>query len=410
MKWIRFGRRELFAASAIVLVSLALACGILAPRGAMAAYVEQTLHTFCSQDNCADGASPYGGYGSLIMDGAGNLYGTTYLGGANQLGTVFQLTPSGTGWRENILYSFCSQNNCADGAWPNAGLIMDGTGNLYGTTRSGGVNCTDVSPPGCGTVFELSPTGAGWTETVLYNFCSQSNCVDGGLPRANVIMDTTGNLYGTTDCCGSYYAGTVFQLTPSETGWSAKVLHSFGSQSDDGTNPGGLIMDGAGNLYGTTLGLVARGFNYCGTVFQLAPGATGWTETVLYQFNNPCGDNPAGLIMDANGLLYGTTYSNDSFRQGGHGSVFTLTPNSAGWAFSIIYPFCSQSNCIDGARPRAGLIMDGAGNLFGTTGAGGANDAGTVFRLTPAGTGWSEKVLYSFCSDRRQRVVSQLPL
>jgi uncharacterized repeat protein (TIGR03803 family) len=186
------------------------------------------------------------------MDGAGNLYGTTVYGGAKDSGTVFELTPSGTGWTEKVLYNFCAQSNCADGATPLAGLIMDGAGNLYGTTKGGGANSQSVA--GCGTVFELMPNASktAWTETVLYSFCSQSGCADGFGSDASLIMDRAGNLYGTSDFIGSSVYGVVFELTPAGTGWKETVLHSFGT-ADGGGPVASLIMDGAGNLYGTTL-------------------------------------------------------------------------------------------------------------------------------------------------------------
>jgi uncharacterized repeat protein (TIGR03803 family) len=191
----------------------------------------------------------------LIMDAAANLYGTTYHGGTSGGGVVFKLAPDGT---ETVLYSFCSQFNCADGDHPSAGLIMDGAGNLYGTTYYGGTS-------GGGVVFKLAPDG---TETVLYSFCSQSNCADGSDPEAGLIMDGAGNLYGTTSDGGGTFGGVVFKLAPDGT---ETVLYSFCSQSGcaDGSYPeAGLIMDGAGNLYGTTLG---GGTSGTGVVFMVTP-------------------------------------------------------------------------------------------------------------------------------------------
>ena len=177
----------------------------LTPRG-----VETVLYSFCAQTNCADGALPEAAGPSLIVDKRGNLYGTTAAGGANNIsfpggvGTVFELMPSGT---ETLLYSFCAQTNCTDGATPTAGLIMDKAGNLYGTTFHGGGTSDD------GTVFELTHRG---TETVLYSFCAQTDCGDGALPQAGLIMDKAGNLYGTTVQGGAnnFLGGVVFQLTP----------------------------------------------------------------------------------------------------------------------------------------------------------------------------------------------------
>jgi hypothetical protein len=210
---------NLFLAGLSVLVAGALTAATAEPRGGTAPSTkEQTLYDFCSQTNCVDGMLPIAG---LIMDGAGNLYGTALGGvydGAAGAGTVFQLTPTNTGWSEKVPYSFCSESNCADGHFPIAGLIMDASGSLYGTTNGGGA-CT-YNIRGCGVVFQLRPTGTGWSEQVLYNFCSQSNCVDGQGPNGGLIMDASGNLYGTTA-----YGGTAARSerqgapTPTAAAW-----------------------------------------------------------------------------------------------------------------------------------------------------------------------------------------------
>jgi uncharacterized repeat protein (TIGR03803 family) len=232
----------------------------LAPDG-----TETVLYSFCSQSNCTDGQLPHAG---VIADKAGNLYGTTD-GGAiikgYEYGTVFKLAPDGT---ETVLYNFCSQTNCADGANPIAGLIMDSGGNLYGTAEYGGGTITNACPMGCGTVFKLAPDG---TETVLYSFCSQTNCADGAFPFAGVIADAKGNLYSTTftggdgsSCYYGYGCGTVFEVKPSG---KETVLYAFKDSSGDGEYPSaGLLMDSAGNLYSTTYGGGAASY---GTVFKL---------------------------------------------------------------------------------------------------------------------------------------------
>ncbi len=212
------GLYAMFLAGVFALATGALPVVTAAPRdGAAPSITEQVLYSFCSQSNCADGANPFA-YGGLIMDTSGNLYGTTSVGGnATGGGTVFQLTPSDTGWSETVLYSFCSQTRCADGLYPYGDLIMDEAGNLYGTTWRGGSGTQLIS----GVAFELTPdsTGTAWTETVLYNFCSQSNCADGGGPFAGLLMDASGNLYGTTNVGGNFNnkcavqgCGTVFAL------------------------------------------------------------------------------------------------------------------------------------------------------------------------------------------------------
>jgi len=350
---------------------------------------EKVLHNF---GNGTDGYHPEAG---LILDAAGNLYGTTYWGGNYGDGTVFELTPNGSGgWTETVLYNFCSQTGCADGANPAAGLIFDAAGNLYGTTYGGGTYNYYCSG-GCGTVFKLTPqAGGGWTETVLHSFGNVLG--DGFLPDAGLIFDVAGNLYGTTYAGGAYGQGAVFELTPTGGGgWTVNVLFSF--NYTDGFGPSAaLIFDAAGNLYGTTI----LGGNYgAGTVFELTPNPSGgWTETVLHSFNRNGTDGwypEAGLILYAAGNLYGTTYWGGTQWCGGSGcgTVFELTVRYGGWAYTVLHSFSGG----DGAGPSAGLILDAAGNLYGTTSAGGVNGVGTVLELTPiAGGGWTEQVLHNF--------------
>jgi uncharacterized repeat protein (TIGR03803 family) len=372
-------------------------------------WTETLLYSFCKagQPNCADGADPLA---VLIFDAAGNLYGTTQGGGAYAAGTVFELTPTvGGGWTEQVLHSF---GEGTDGANPYAGLIVDAAGNLYGTTQAGG-NYTAYCPEnGCGTVFELTPSGGGnWAETVLYSFCSQANCADGMTPQAGLIFDAVGDLYGTTYQGGTFAShcnsgcGTVFELTPTAGGgWTGAVLYSFGGLPD-GSNPtAGLIFDAAGNLYGTANygGVVGEG-----TVFELTPSGGGnWAETVLYSFcsQSDCVDGSvpaAGLIFDAAGNLYGTAIGGGNY-QGG--TAFELTPTAGGgWTEEVLHSF---GNGTDGFWPHAGLIFDARGNLYGTTrgafyyectGINHFPNCGTVFELTPtAGGNWTETLLHRF--------------
>ncbi len=325
----------------------------LAPDGS-----ETVLYSFAGG---SDGAGPLAG---LIADSAGNLYGTTAKGGGagcggHGCGTVFKLTPDGT---ETVLYSFAGGN---DGISPVAGLITDSAGNLYGTTQLGGKNHF-------GTVFKLAPDG---TETVLYRFCFQGDpCTDGGSPYAGLIKDKAGNLYGTTAEGGTYSGGTVFRLAPDG---SETVLYSFARGSDGAYPKAGLIADSAGNLYGTTAsgGGTGCGGYGCGTVFKLAPEGT---ETVLYAFTGNDGAYPeAGVITDSAGNFYGTT------QQGGtndNGTVFKLAPDGTE---TVLYSFAGGS---DGSLPFAGLIADKKGHLYGTTSEGGSTrcygfGCGTVFKL-----------------------------
>jgi uncharacterized repeat protein (TIGR03803 family) len=337
---------------------------------------ERVLYSF---NNGADGGYPQA---SLVMDTRGNLYGTTYGGGgAYGKGTVFQLSHKvGGGWAETVLYSFCSQEYCGDGANPRAGLIFDAAGHLYGTTQNGrGGN-------GYGVVFELRQQGVRlWTEKGLHGF---SGLGDGGDPTAGLIFDAAGNLYGTTVGGGAYFGGTVFELSPTASGgWTYKVLHSFAAL-DQGPWAG-VIIDSSGNLYGTTSTGGAYGY---GKVFELSPQAGGgWMEQVLYSFNGGDGSSPfTGLIFDTVGNLYGTTGQGGAH---GMGTVFELTPGAGGWTEQLLHDF----NGSDGSGPSSGLTIDAYGNLYGTTGGGGTYGNGTVFELLPqAGGGWTEKVLHSF--------------
>jgi len=353
-------------------VLLVAALGALVIAGQVAqAQTESVLYGFCSQANCADGFHPND---ALIMDAEGNLYGTTLQGGAYDLciggcGTAFKLSPSGI---ETVLHSF--GDNATDGQSPISELIMDTDGNLYGTTYAGGAY-------GVGTVFELSPAG---TETILHSF-RKKNGKDGYTPYAGLIMDAEGNLYGTTYAGGAHGQGTVFELSSSgiET-----ILHSFAGHETDGAHPlAGLTMDAKGNLYGTTVG----GGDYkgchggCGTVFEVSAGGT---ETILHSFAKKGNDGrgpSAGLIMDASGNLYGTT---DLGGAHFYGTVFELTPDGTE---TVLYSFCSQGglNCTDGANPVGTLVMDTEGNLYGAT----ALYEGTVFEFAPNST---ETVLHSF--------------
>ncbi len=300
-----------------------------------------------------------------------------------------QTPATGGGWTEKVLHSF--NPNGVDGLASWAGLIFDAAGNLYGTTGGGG---TDNG----GTVFELTPSpnavGGGWTVKILYSF--KFNGEDGVGPLAGLTFDAAGNLYGTNAYRGPSDGGTVFELTPSPNAvggrWTEKVLHSFGSGTDGAGPHASMIFDAAGNLYGTTQG---GGTYSWGTVFELTPTEGGnWTEKVLYSFNPSGGDGYypfASLIFDAAGNLYGTTGGGGA---SGDGTVFELTPTVVGnWTEKVLHSF----NFTDGADPLAALIFDAAGNLYGTTFYGGTYNEGTVFKLTPtAGGGWTEEVLHSF--------------
>jgi uncharacterized repeat protein (TIGR03803 family) len=294
---------------------------------------------------------------------------------------------------ESVLYSFCAQTNCIDGDEPVAGLVFDQKGNLYGTTTLGGTH-------GSGVVFKLTPKGK---EIVLHTFCEQGgNCADGQWPLGGLVFDLKGNLYGTTESGGAHSGGVVFKLTPEGR---YIVLYSFCAQTNctDGDEPvAGVVFDQKGNLYGTTL--YGGGQLCCGVVFRLTPEGK---EEVLHSFcaQTNCTDGAlpsGGLIFDQKGNLYGTTSGggpyNPSACTGEHGYygcgiVFTLTPKGKE---TVLYNFCVRTNCTDGEMPYAGLVFDQKGNLYGTTLFGGAYSGGAVFKLTPGG---KETVLYSFCQE-----------
>jgi uncharacterized repeat protein (TIGR03803 family) len=357
--------------------------------------IEQVLYTFTAN---GDGWGPYA---SLITDSAGNLYGTTKGGGSANFGIVFKLTSNGGSYTESVLNSF--KGGTSDGASPYAALIMDSAGNLYGTTTAGGSNnCSG----GCGTVFKLSPDGTGgYTESVLYSFVGGTS--DGANPYAGLISDSTGNFYGTTTTGGSNNCsggcGTVFKLSPGGGGtYTESVLYSFVGGTSDGANPyAGLITDSTGNFYGTT---TAGGSNNCnggcGTVFKLSPNGGNYTESVLYSFKGGTSDgaNPyAGLIMDSAGNFYGTTTSG-----GSGGTVFKLAPSGGGYTESVLYNL-PGFGITDGASPYGSLAMDSSGNLYGTTASGGSPDCndgcGTVFKVAPNGTGgYTGSISYDFLS------------
>jgi uncharacterized repeat protein (TIGR03803 family) len=337
------------------------------------------------------------------MDKAGNLYGTTQDGGTGSgckqsgCGTVFELVPSNGKWTEKVLHSFCTMSGCPDGWFPWAGLIADSAGDLYGTTYYGG-NC---EPPGCGTVFELIPHNGKWTEKVLYKFCSTSSCPEGRFPRGRVILDTAGNLYGTTNQGGAHGVGAVFELVSHNGKWTEKELHIFNDDGKDGQLPyAGLIRDNAGNLYGTTgaggTRMCASNTITCGTVFELTPGNGKWTEKVLHRFNDKDGAGPEdSLIMDASGNLYGTTESGGANSCSlGCGTVFELIPGSGKWMEKVLYSFSSSGSL--GNTPVAGLIVDSGGNLYGTATSGGTYGDGTAFELIRKNGRWTETLLHAF--------------
>ena len=343
-------------------------------------WTADVLHSFVGG---LDGAGPEAG---LIFDGTGSLYGTTEFGGIGDCGTVFRLTPDSHGkWTENVIYSFPSDGSA--GLSPQADLMFDAQGNLYGTTSQGGYNGRCANQ--CGTVFELTPQANGsWAETTIHAFTGPP---DGGNPSSGLVLDA-GDFYGVTEyggtgSCrytypsGSYAGGcgTVYRLTHnSDGGWTENVIYSFvggGGRGKDAS--GGLLFDDKGHLLGTSL----AGGDGLGTVFELehVPGR-GWQEDELHIFYGvPDGAAPTGtMIADANGDLFGVT--NNEGRRRGNSIVFRLQHSGNGWKEKILHTF---SGTPDGENPSAGLVSDSQGRLYGTTSAGGSNNFGAVYEITP---------------------------
>jgi uncharacterized repeat protein (TIGR03803 family) len=371
-------------------LALAVVVALTMCAPAYAAPKYQVLHSF----NGTDGSGPWGG---VILDETGNVYGATADGGIGECGggpgcgLVFELTrQAGGNWTETVLYSF--RGGASDGEASFGNLVFDNAGNLYGTTNAGGTYDD-------GTVFELTPDAGGWSESVLHSFGTR----DGGRvdPTAGPIVSPEGDLYGTTPGGGINKGGVAFELAPSSGGWDETVLHSFrlvayGHPAPGGSNPyAGLILDASGNLYGTTQwGGIACAGEGCGTVYELKRTSGGWNKIVLHRFNNNGKDGVepgwGALFMDASGNLYGTT------RGGGccGGVVFKLTPKPRGqWQETVLYAFQGGA---DGYEPNAGVVVDKAGNLYGSTDYGGQG-CGVIYKLAPRPKGkWKYTVLYSF--------------
>jgi|HubBroStandDraft_6_1064221.scaffolds.fasta_scaffold71993_2 uncharacterized repeat protein (TIGR03803 family) len=343
------------------------------------AQIFQTLVEFDGND----GAVPYGG---VVQGVNGNFYGTTSGDGTNYYGTIFEVTPAG---HLIILYSFCSQPNCTDGASPASGLAQAGNGNFYGTTSIRGANDE-------GTVFEITAAGR---LTTLYSFCSQTNCTDGATPSAGLVQASNGNFYGTTLVGGTNAAGTVFEISPAG---KLTTLYSFCSKPScaDGERPqAGLVQAENGKLYGTTY---TGGVHGAGTIFEVVP-AGGLTTVYNFCSRPNCTDGayPAsGVVQATNGKLYGTTTVGgvNCLGSGGCGTIFEVAPTGK---VTTRYSFCSKPNCSDGQIPGSGLVQATDGNLYGTTANGGINclpgvNCGTIFEINPSG---KLTTLYNFCSQ-----------
>ena len=368
----------------------------------------QVIHNFTNQGT--DGATPYGG---PIFDRFGNLVGTTYLGGTYGSGSVYKLSRHGSSWTYTSLYSLkgitdgagpafgslaigpkgslfattegggylgtafevCPASNCksretvvhsfghgTDGIEPIGGLAFDAAGNFYGTTLLGGTLAN-------GTVFQGTWSGTGWIVRQIYDFGASST--DAVNAVAGVTIDPQGNLYGTTSFGGTFGVGAIYKLTPSGSGWTESILYNF-QGTDDGQNPvGGVILDQAGNLYGTTFD---GGTNGGGTVYELSPSGT---FNVLYSFVGGYGGPYNKLTFDAQGNLYGFTNAEGLY---GFGSIFKLSPGTSGWTLTDLHDF---TNGTDGGLPYGSVAVDTNGNVFGTAVTGGSDNQGVLFEITP---------------------------
>jgi uncharacterized repeat protein (TIGR03803 family) len=362
-------------------------------RGAKSLRFKQ-LYKFCSQLNCTDGVSP----GALIIDTAGNIYGIGSGGGDTGHGVLFRLIHGSKSWKYERLYSFCGAGgSCVDGSHPagtdtgasgalayvgaSSGQPFDGVSQLFGTTVEGGAN-------GAGVAYALSPNGASWGESVLYDFCSQSFCSD-GQQAGNLIARSSKILYGTT---GSGH-GSVFKLTAGSPRWALSTLYAFCPASDCATGevPNTLAMDSSGNLFGLTVqggaGAQCTVGGGCGVAFEMTPARRGkWQEKVVYNFCSLlyCSDGAqpsSGLVLDAADDLFGATNlggSSNCFSDSQCGLVFKIQGN----AESVLHTFCPVAGCSgEGTTPEAAPVMDSSGNLYGTTTFGGTYGGGTVYQL-----------------------------
>lgn len=376
----RFGSTKLAATTFRGALTLAVLSALLLLAAHPAqAQTETVLYNFTGGN---DGAQPEA---SLTFHN-GNLYGTTQTGGILGYGVVFELSPNGSGgWNQTVLHQFAlGEIPPPDGGFPTSNVIFDSAGNIYGTTMFGGpADCGD-----CGTVFELTPNGTSWTQTILYSFAGGN---DGLHPQSGLTMDAAGNLYGTTLLGGPNNAGTVFELSRSGDGWTEKIIYAPAVDDSIGMYAG-LAMDAAGNLYG------ASG----ATVFELSPnGNGGWNPTVLVTFapSSKEGFDAEGTpVFDQTGNLYGTTAWGGA---NNYGAVYKLSRENGTWQESVLYSF--PSNRAEGSHPWGGVVLDAAGNIYGTAMNGGPNSTyclhtcGTVFELSPvAGGGYQEKTLWGF--------------
>jgi uncharacterized repeat protein (TIGR03803 family) len=370
-------RNQSLAAAAVFGLVMLLTSTVLLTQSASA----QTFKSLFTFNRASNGTNPYAG---LVMDRAGNLYGTTAFCVTGCGGTVYRLSNQPSGWSMTTLYSFAAG---LDGAQPLDAVVFGSDGGIYGTTGlGGGYACGGY---GCGTVFRLTPSpiacttsSCSWAETVLHRF---TGAPDGNDPYNSVIFDVSGAMYLTTRTGGQYDVGAVVKLIPSN-GWTESVIYDFQlSGMNDYWPESGLILDSTGSFYGTA---TWGGGHSVGTVYKLVPSTHGWVQDTLYSFGcQSDGAIPtATLTFDRSGNLYGTSNA----CSGWGGAVFMMTPSNGGWSFSVLHSFVGD------ASPLSSVIMDAAGNLYGTTCVGGTSGMGNVFRLTPSESGWIYTSLHDF--------------
>jgi uncharacterized repeat protein (TIGR03803 family) len=361
------------SATVLSLFTAVLLLGISAAR----ASTTEVIYSFAGEED--------GEYADtdVAVDGAGNLYGSTVLGGDFGGGTVWKLAPSGNTWVHTVLYSFTGS---ADGGEPYKGVTVDGQGNLYGTAVTGGSGSCEG---GCGVVYKLTNSGGTWTQTVIHAFTGGD---DGSGAGARVAVDSQGNVYGMTPTGGAFGLGTIYQLHPRANGnYVLKVIHTFTGGADGSSGSAGKMIIRGGQLYGAATTGGAFG---SGVVFQLRPTEVGeWDFKTLYSFRGqPDAVFPYGaLLFDSSGNIYGTTYYGGA---NGLGAVYQLAPRSTGeWRERVLYSFGSGG---DGNSPISQLTFDSAGNLYGTTSEGGLG-SGTIFQLTRGQDGnWVESLPHLF--------------
>ncbi len=377
---------------AVLSVWLAFALLLEAAKPMQAQTVGRDIYSFTGG---TDGGIVLAG---VVADTAGNLYGTTagsFRGclSVGQCGTVFELSPNGDQWVFKTLYRFRGGN---DGAYPAARLALGPDGSLYGTTVSGGINQI-CQQEGCGTVFRLTPNSDGsWSESIIYRFLIVED-LNAGYGNG-VVVDHGGNVYGTDVHGGTFDAGSVYQLTPSDTGYGYSVIYSFGTDQDDGNDPwSSPTLDSAGNLYGTVLN--GPGPCGCSLVWKLTRSGDGWIYNIIYQPKTYDGGGYAyaGVTLDSAGNVYGA-YSNGgpslSFDDWPSGTVFRLTPSGDGYNYSLLHYWDVEG----GGGPTDLLAIDAAGNVYGTDLEDDDHngDDVSVFKLTPQGKGkWGFTDLYS---------------